>query len=68
MKKILVIGLCAVTLLGCHQTTNQWDIERAAHICGGVEKIVEIKVLMIGKELVTCKNGNIFNLAEAKIR
>jgi hypothetical protein len=67
MKKIIVIALCA-TLLGCHQTANQWDIERASHICGGVEKIVEIKVLMIGKELVTCKNGNIFNLAEAKIR
>ena len=67
MNKIIVIALCA-TLLGCYQTANQWDIERAVHICGGVEKIVEIMVLIDGTELVTCKNGNTFNLDEAKIR
>ena len=68
MKKIIAIALCAVTLSGCYQTTNQWDIERAAHICEGVEKIVEIEVRMFGDEYVTCKNGNIFNLAKVKIR
>ena len=67
MKKIIVIALCA-TLLGCYQITNQWDIERAVHICGGVEKIVEIEVFMNGIEFVTCKNGNIFTLADVKIR
>jgi hypothetical protein len=67
MKKIIVIALCA-TLLGCYQITNRWDIERAVHICGGVEKIVEIEVLAIGVEYVTCKNGNVFNLNKAKIQ
>jgi len=68
MEKILVIALCAATLAGCYQTTNQWDIERATRICGGVEKIVEITVLMTGDELVTCKNGNTFGLNKAKIQ
>ena len=67
MKKIIVL-VCVLSLSGCYQTTNQWDIERAARICGGVEKIVEINVLMTGDELVTCKNGNIFNLNETKIQ
>ena len=68
MKKIIAIALCAVTLSGCYQTTNRWDIERATHICGGVENIVEITVLMTGDELVTCKNGNTFGLNKAKIQ
>ena len=67
MKKVILL-LMSVSLSGCYQVANQWDIERAINICGGVENIVEIAILMDGTELVTCKSGRNVKLSEAKIQ
>ena len=55
--KSLVFVMC-LPLAGCfYQTVNQFDIERASKVCGGVEKIVEISSSFLGKEVAFCKNG-----------
>lgn len=67
MKKVMLL-LMSVSLSGCYQVANQWDIERAINICGGVENIVEITILMEGTELVTCKSGRSVSLSKANIQ
>jgi len=67
MKKVILL-LMSVSLSGCYQVANQWDIERAINVCGGVENIVEIAILMDGRETVTCKSGRRVELREARIQ
>ena len=55
--KSLVFVMC-FPMTGCfYQTVNQFDIERASKVCGGVEKIVEISSSFVGDEVALCKNG-----------
>ena len=55
--KSLVFVMC-FALTGCfYQTVNQFDIERASKVCGGIEKVVYINADFFGDEFVLCKNG-----------
>ena len=50
--KIPVFVMC-LSLTGCfYQTVNQFDIQRASKVCGGVEKIVQISAAFDGQEKV----------------
>lgn len=55
--KYIAIVLVAFSLSGCYQSVNQWDLQDAATICGGVEKIAHINSLFSGDERVTCTNS-----------
>ena len=60
--KSLVLVMC-LPLTGCfYQTVNQFDIERASKVCGGVEKIVQISAAFNGQEKVLCLNAEQFFL------
>ena len=60
--KSLVLVMC-LSLTGCfYQTVNQFDIERASKVCGGVEKIVQISAAFDGREKVLCLNAEQFLL------
>ena len=60
--KILVFVMC-LSLTGCfYQTVNQFDIQRASMVCGGVEKIVRITAEFDGYEKVLCLNAEQFSL------
>ena len=55
--KSFVLVMC-LSLTGCfYQTVNQFDIERASKVCGGIEKVVNISADVYGDESVLCKNG-----------
>ena len=55
--------LSALLLTGCfYQTVNQFDIQRASKVCGGVEKIVQISAAFNGQEKVLCLNAEQFFL------
>ena len=55
--------LSALLLAGCfYQTVNQFDIQRASKVCGGVEKIVQISAAFNGQEKVLCLNAEQFFL------
>ena len=55
--------LSALLLTGCfYQTVNQFDIQRASKVCGGVEKIVQISAAFDGREKVLCLNAEQFLL------
>ena len=41
---------------------NQFDIQRASKVCGGVEKIVQISAAFNGQEKVLCLNAEQFFL------
>lgn len=61
MKYLILTGCLSLT--GCmYQTVNQFDIQRAKNLCGGIEKIVEITANFDGKESVLCMNGGQFLL------
>ena len=56
-------ALPALLLTGCfYQTVNQFDIQRASKVCGGVEKIVQISAAFDGQEKVLCLNAEQFLL------
>ena len=60
--KSLVFIMC-LSLTGCfYQTVNQFDIQRASKVCGGVEKIVQISAAFDGQEKVLCLNAEQFLL------
>ena len=60
--KILVFVMC-LSLTGCfYQTVNQFDIQRASKVCGGVDKIVRITAEFDGYEKVLCLNAEQFSL------
>ena len=62
--KSLVLVMC-LPLTGCfYQTAEQFDIQRAKNVCGGVEKIVKIVVYFGGVEYVQCLNGEYKTLSE----
>lgn len=65
--KYLIAIIAAVMLAGCHQMTSNIDIQRAAKACGGHDKIVEIMVILSGKEVVTCTTGKYYDLAEVNL-
>ena len=56
MKNFVLI-MC-LSLTGCfYQSADQFDIQRAKNVCGGIEKIVEIEVYFSGREYVQCISG-----------
>ncbi len=55
MLKLISAVVLAISLTGCYQVVNSWDIERATKICGGLENVVAIAALMQGTEAVQCK-------------
>ena len=60
--KSFVLIMC-LSLTGCfYQTVNQFDIQRASKVCGGVEKIVQISAAFDGQEKVLCLNAEQFLL------
>lgn len=58
MHKVLAVIVLALSLQGCYQVTNSWDISRSADFCRGVENIQEILVDVFGDEYVTCKDSS----------
>ena len=54
--KTLIILLSSISLSGCYQTVNQFDIERATVACNGVQNIVNISANFAGDERVVCRN------------
>lgn len=54
MKRLFFSGLVAIGLTGCYQSVNLNDIESAAIICGGLDKIVQIDASFLGQENVVC--------------
>lgn len=58
MGRVILVVVMTVALSGCfYQTVNQYDIERAAKICGSIENIVDITSRMDGLESVICRSG-----------
>lgn len=56
MKYLILFGCLSLT--GClYQTVDQFDIQRAKNLCGGIDKIVEIVAQFDGGEKVACLNG-----------
>ena len=55
MKSVIVLIL-ASCLSGCYQSVHNEDIENAALICGGLDKVREINIHFSGAEGVICKN------------
>lgn len=56
MKYLILISCLSLT--GCfYQTVDQFDIQRAKNLCGGIDKIVEIESTFGGKESALCVNG-----------
>jgi hypothetical protein len=55
MKSVIVLIL-ASCLSGCYQSVHNEDIENAALICGGLDKVREINIFFTGIEGVICKN------------
>ena len=56
--KLIVIMILPVMLTGCFfQTVNQYDIVAAIKACGGIEKVAEISVWGLGREVVTCTDN-----------
>lgn len=63
MKSKLLILAPFFLLQGClWQTTDQWDIYRAAKICGGQDNIMKIEVIFSSEEKVFCRDGRRMNL------
>ena len=63
MGRVILAVVMTVALSGCfYQTVNQYDIERAAKICGSIENIVDITSRMDGLESVICHNGEKYHL------
>lgn len=54
MKRTILSVLVATGLTGCYQTTSSNDIQSAAIICGGLDRVESIYVSMIGTETVVC--------------
>ena len=57
MINLISAVVIAISLTGCYQVVNSWDIERATKICGGIENVVEISARIDGSEFVQCKVG-----------
>lgn len=55
--KLITMLLFILTLSGCYQTINQFDIRRAAQLCNGVDNVVEISAYMLSMEEAVCFNG-----------
>ncbi len=65
MIKLISAVVLAISLTGCYQVVNSWDIERATKICGGLENVVAIAAHINGTEAVQCKTGPTRNLKSA---
>lgn len=62
IKLPVVLGVC-LSLQGCiWQTVNQFDIEKAAKICGSLEDIVAIASFFGGDERVLCTDNKTYRL------
>ena len=61
----LILAL-ALTLSGCYQTVNSYDINHAIEKCGKLENVYEITADMIGNEYVLCGDGNYGRIGKEK--
>lgn len=60
--KLLVCSIALSTLTGClYQSVTPWDFERAATVCGGSDKVIEIHSYFAGSEFVVCKDKTLDN-------
>ena len=67
MKSVIVLIL-ASCLSGCYQSVHNEDIENAALICGGLDKVREINIFFTGIEGVICKNMDKTIINEAALK
>ena len=65
--KILLTILITSALTGCYQNTDQLDLRRASAFCGSYDNVLEISVLAIGMETVTCLDGRAAVAAKVKL-
>ena len=57
--KLIAIMILPAMLTGCFfQTVNQYDINDAIKVCGGIEEVAEITAYGTGVEGFTCFDGN----------
>ncbi len=62
MLNLISAVVLAISLTGCHQVVNSWDIERAIQTCRGLENVVEITSVFDGREFVVCKTNKQYSL------
>lgn len=59
MKTILLLLVACITLSGCYQSVDSYDIKRAIKHCGSFENVHEIYALSSGAEKFVCFEDNL---------
>ena len=62
MMKYVALATLVLSLSGCYQTVNDWDIEEAQKKCSDHGGIAQIRADILGTEYVTCRDNTGYRL------